>query len=236
MALPTLNVLALRNRARRDAGVSSDDYSNADLLEDFNQAYGELAVLLANLGEDYFEEQNVKFNLVANSGLYSMPADSIAIKQIRLAYSGTPLAPSAYRIATSYDPANVHDIASQEENIPASNPIVDYTGNFFRIKPKPTVSVSNGGRIDYIAMPSALVNTGDTPVFPISYQKKIATYGAMKMAFKFEKWNKHARLQKEWDQTMAELQDRLADRDMNAPLRFRGPHEGGARNTVVREL
>jgi len=235
MALPTLNVLSLRNRARRDAGVNANDYSNADLLEDFNQAYSELAVLLANLGEDYFEEQNVKFSLVARSGLYSLPADCIAVKQIRLAYSGTPLSPSAYRVATSYDPVDVHDIASQEENIPVSNPLVDYTGNYFRIKPKPTQDVSNGGRIDYIAAPSALVNTGDTPVIPIAYQKKIATYGAAKMAFKYEKWNKHARLQKEWDQTMAELQDRLADRDENRPLRFKAPQEAGAVSRV-REL
>src|SRR5690348_14461043 len=194
--LPSLNVLALRNRARRDAGVSSSDYSNSELLEDFNQGYMELAVLLANLGEDYFEEQNVKFDLVANSGLYSLPTDILAFKQLRLAFSGTPLSPSAYTIADIYDPSDVHDISADEESTPTSNPIVDITGNYMRIKPKPTNAVSNGGRLAYIAMPSSLVNTGDVPVIPLAYQKKIATYGAMKMAFKFEKWNKHARLEK----------------------------------------
>lgn len=237
MALPTLNVLALRNRARREAGVNSNDYSNAELLADFNDAYAELSVLLANLGEDYFEEQNVKFNLIARSSLYSLPADYIAIKRVALAYSGTPIARSAYTIVLPYDSSEVHDIGIDEENVPISNPIRDITGTYIRYKPTPTQNVSNGGLMDYIAMPSALVNTGDTPVFPIAYQKKIATYGAMKMAFKFEKWNKHTRLQKEWDTTMAELQDRLADRDLNAPMRFKAPQEGMPGTTYrVREL
>lgn len=225
MALPTLNVLALRNRARRDAGVNANDYSNSELLEDFNQAYAELSVLLANLDEDYFEEQNVRFNLIAHSGLYNLPSDCIAVKRVQLAYSGTPLSPSAYVIATPYQPTDVHDISIDEENVPVSNPIYDITGNYIRYKPKPTQDVTNGGRMFYIAMPSALVNTGDIPVIPIAYQKKIATYGAMKMAFKYEKWNKHTRLQNEWNTTMAELQDRLADRDRNAPMRFKAPQE-----------
>lgn len=236
MALPSLTVLQLRNRARRDAGVASSDYSNAEVLEDLNQAYADLCVLLANLDEDYFEEQNVKFNLVANSGLYSLPEDCIAVKRVQLAYSGTPLSPSAYVIATSYSPEDVHDIAIDEDNVPVSNPIYDITGNYIRYKPKPTNSVTNGGRMYYIAMPSALVNTGDTPVVPIAYQKKMATYAAMKMAFKFQKWSKHDRLAAEWNKTMEELQDRLADRDRNAPMRFRAPQESGAVRYQPREL
>lgn len=235
MALPTLNVLALRNRARRDAGVSANDYPNSDLLEDFNQAYAELAVLLANLDEDYFEEENVKFDLVANSSLYSLPTDCIALKRVQLAYSGAPLSPSAYTLATSQDAAEAEDIQYDEESVPVSNPIYDLTNNYIRIKPKPSSNITNGGRLFYIAMPSALVNTGDVANVPIAYQKKIATYGAMKMAFRFEKWNKHARLQKDWDLTMAELQDRLAERDRNRPLRFRAPQEAGPR-TRPREL
>lgn len=237
MALPSLNVLALRNLARRLAGVSSSDYSNADLLSDFNDAYAELSVLLANLGEDYFEEQNVKFNLIARSSLYSLPADCIAVKRVSLAYSGTPVARSAYTIAQPYDSSDVHNVSFDEENVPISNPIRDITGTYIRYKPTPTQNVTNGGLMDYIAMPSALVNTGDTPVFPIAYQKKIAVYGAKQMAFKFEKWNKHARLDKEWATTMAELQDRLAQRDLNAPMRFKAPGEALPQNIQrVREL
>jgi hypothetical protein len=236
MALPTLNVLALRNRARRKSGVNASDYSNAVLLEDFNQGYAELVMLLANLGEDYFEEENVKFDLVKNTGLYSLPLDSIAIKQVRLAYSGTPLSPSAYVVATSYDQSEVHDIQADETSASTGNPLVDITNNYVRIMPKPPAAVTNGGRLSYIAMPSALVNTGDTPIIPIAYQEKLAVYGAMQMAFKFEKWNKHARLQKEWEQTMAELQDRLADRDMNRPLRFKLPQEAMLTHSRPREL
>lgn len=238
MSLINLTVLQLRNRARRKAGVNANDYTNAELLEDFNQAFAQLAVLLANLGEGYFEEQNVKFDLVANSALYSLPTDFLALRRVQLAYSGTPLSPSAYTIAGRYNATDVHDIASDEENVPISNPIYEITGNYIRYKPKPTQAVSNGGRMFYIAMPSALVNTGDIPSqIPLAYQEKIAVYGAMQMAFKFEKWSKHQRLAQEWAQTMAELQDRLAERDLNVPERFKSMFEGGlVRRQTVREL
>lgn len=234
MSLPTLNVLALRKLARRLSGVNAADYPDSDILLDFNDGYAELSVLLANLGEDYFEEQNTTFDLVANSSLYSQPQDCIAIKGVRLALSAVPTSASDYRVAVSNDSSNTHDISAQEESVPISNPIYDITGNYIRIKPTPKVNVAAGGKLDYIAMPSALVNTGDVPVFPIAYQKKLATFSAERMTFKFEKWQKNSRLKTDWGTTMAELQDRLADRDLDAPLRFKSPLEGGT--SRVREL
>lgn len=235
MPLPTLNVLALRKLSRRLSGVSSNDYPDADVLQDLNDGYAELAVLLANLGEDYFEEQNTTFDIVARSSLYSQPTDCLAIKGVQLALSGTPSSPSDYAVATSADSSDVHDVAIDQESVPISNPIYDITGNFIRIKPTPTVDVPAGGKLDYIAMPSALVNTGDVPVFPIAYQKKLATFSAERQTFKFEKWQKNTRLKTDWNTTMIELQDRLAQRDLDAPLRFKAPQEvPGA--TRVREL
>lgn len=235
MALITLNLLKLRAQARSKSGVGVNDFSNALLDDQLNIGYVALATMLANLGEDYFEEQNVKFNLIANSGLYSLPPDFMAFKQLRLAYSGTPLSPSAYVIAKSYDPSEVHDISIDEESVPVSNPIVDLTGQYYRIKPKPRTAVTNGGRLDYIALPSALAATGDIPIVPIRYHDKIAVYGAKEMALRYEKWNKHARLDTEWNGVMTDLENKIADRDMNRSLMFRGPMEGGSA-TRVREL
>lgn len=228
MSLITLNLLKLRAQARSKSGVNANDYPNALLDDQLNIGYVALATYLATLGEDYFEEQNVKFDLIANSGLYSLPVDCMALKGVRLAYSGTPLSPSAYVVATSYDPSNVHN-TRLEENVPTSNPIYDLTNNYFRLKPKPKTAVTNGGRLDYIAFPSALVNTGDTPVIPVRYQDKIAVYGAKEMAFKFEKWNKHLRLDAEWNGVLADLEEKLADRDLNAPLMFHAPQEAMSR-------
>lgn len=207
--------------------MNADDYSNSLLDDQLNIGYVQLATLLANLDEDYFEEQNARFNLVANSGLYSLPTDFMAFKGLRLAYSGTPLSPSAYVVARPYNPEDVHDIAGDEENIPVSNPMYDITGDYYRIKPKPTQAVTNGGRLSYIAMPSALASTGDVPIVPIAYHDKIAVYGAIQMAFKYQKWQKHDRLQADWNTTMAELEERIADRDRNRPMRFKTAFETG---------
>lgn len=194
-------------------------------------------MLLANLEEDYFEEQRATFSLVANSGLYSLPTDCIAVKQIRLAFSGTPSTDSEYRVATAYDPADTHDVSIDEENIATTNPIVDLTGNYFRIKPKPTSAVTNGGQIFYIAMPSALAATADIPVIPIAYQDLIAEYGAAQMASKHEKWKKYENSIGIWNAAVAELEETLADRDRNKPTRFKSVLETGPdRSSRRREM
>ncbi|MBX4215418.1 hypothetical protein KW797_00485 [Candidatus Parcubacteria bacterium] len=231
-----MNLLTIRRQARLKSGIALGDYSNSDLDAQINQAYRTFCAALANLDENYFEEQHTKFNLVANSGLYSLPEDTIAVKQLRLAYTGTPVANSAYAVATPYDSAEVNDISADEENIPISNPIYELVGNFVRIKPKPTVAVVKGGDWDYITMPSALTLTGDTPIIPIQYHDKIAVYAAKEMAFKWEKWNKHDRLDKEWAAVESDLQNRLADRVRNRPLRFKLPGEAGTPVQRVREL
>lgn len=219
-----MNLLALKKQARLDSGVNSDDYSDDNLLVQFNIAYLQLTAILANIGEDYFEEQNDRFDLAQNSALYSLPTDCIAVKQIRVSYS-TPTGPSSYKIANSYDPTDVGNVAADEENIPTSNPIYDLTNNYFRLKPTPQATVVDGGKIWYIAQPSALINTGDVPIVNPSYHELISVYGAAKMAFKYEKWNKADRLEKKWNTKIAELTQTLADRDANRPVRFKSPFE-----------
>lgn len=219
-----MNLLTLRAQARTKSGINSSDYSDATLDIQLNEAYYTLARLLSLLGENYFEEQNVLFNLGQNSALYSLPTDFMAMRQVRIAYTA-PTGPAGYRVAVPYDITDVGDIAIDEENIPPSNPIYDITGNYFRLKPTPTAAITNGGKLAYIAMPSALVNTGDTPLIPIAYHDLMSEYGAMQMTYKYEKWRKFQASQQIWQAKIAELTQTLADRDDNKPLRFKAPQE-----------
>lgn len=237
MALPgALTLAQLKTKARSKSGVGSSDYSDASLLIELNQAYGIMCRYLAQLGEDYFEEDNAKFNLALNSSLYSLPTDCIAVKQIRLAYA-TPSTNSDYVIANAYDNTDVHNISADEESVSSANPIVDITNNYFRIKPKPTAAITNGGAISYIAMPSALVNSADTTVLPDTLADKIAVYGAKEMAFKLSKWNKWKVLSAEWQAMVANWESSLSDRQMDRVLRFKSPMEVPVNNRrPVREL
>lgn len=222
-----MNIITLRSQARKKSGVNATDYSDSTLLEDFNVSYYTLASVIAQLQADYYEEQNVKFPLLQNSALYSLPCDFMAMKQVRLSYS-TPTGPSSYRVARSYDPSSVHDVGADEENISTNSPMYNITGDYFRVKPTPTAAVSEGGKLWYIARPSALTNTGDTPILPLQYHDMIAVYGAIQMTFKFQKWAKHDRLKKEWDAFINPLMERLqdlADRDMGQALTFKSPTE-----------
>lgn len=204
------------------------------MLEDLNQAYARLAGLVANMDEDFFEEDNTKFDLVKNSSLYSLPADLIAFRQLRLAYSGTPSSPSNYRVSRTLEPSEVHLVSADQENIPTSTPIHDLTATYVRIKPTPTQAVTNGGSLFYIAMPSALVNTGDIPVLPTQFQELLSVYAGKEMAFKYEKWSKHDRLEKKWDVAIGEMMQVVADRDRDKPVRMKDPREVPAGSNIQR--
>lgn len=220
------SVLTLRNGSRKKSGIGANDYTNAQILADFNQAYFTLAPIIALIEPSYFQEGRTKFSLVANSGLYSLPTDFIAMKQLRLAYS-TPSGPGDYRISTKYDVSDVHNVSIDEINVPITNPIHDLTNTYVRIQPKPTTAVTDGGMFFYIAMPSALVNTGDVPVLPLQYHEMLEIYSAKEQCFKYEKWNKFERLEKSWNGKIAELTQTLADRDLDQLTRFKAPQEIG---------
>lgn len=229
-----MNVLSLRTQARLKAGLTSTDYSDANLLTQFNEGYFKLASIMAQLNEDYFEEQKVKFNLVANSSLYSQPTDAMKIKQVRLAYT-TPTSPADYRIARSYDPSQVYNISVDEESVSTSNPIVDITNNYYRIKPTPVSSVTSGGELYYIARPSALVLTGDTPIIPTEYHDLISTYGAKEMCLKFSMFDKWKLLEDSWLKGIERVKTDLSERNLNSTPRMRNPLEDSITNSV-REL
>lgn len=224
-----MNLLTIRSQARLKSGVAATDFSNANLDEQINVAYFQLASIVSQLQQDYYEEQNTLFNLIANSSLYSLPTDLMQFKQVRLAYT-TPTGPNDYRVARHYDPSDVHTVSSDEEGASTSAPLYDLTNNFFRLKPTPLTSVTSGGKLWYIARPSALTLTGDTPILPLQYHDLISVYAAKEMSFKYQKWQKHDRLDKMWQAfvfpLMARIQD-LSDRDLGESLRFKAPSEAG---------
>lgn len=222
-----MNLLTIRSQARLKSSVNVNNFSNANLDEQINQAYYILSWYLGALGEDYFEEQNVKFDLVGGSALISQPLDTMFVKGVRVAYSpsATPPVANDYKPAESYDSSSVHDVGVDEENIPTSNPIYDITNNYIRLKPTPTSDVTDGGKLWYIARPSALTLTADAPVLPLYLHDKLSDYGAKIMAFKYNKFKKHDRLDKSWQDTIDELDNLLADRDLGANIRFRSPFE-----------
>lgn len=214
--------------ARRKSGVSSSNFSDSELDIELNVGYHRLCALLAHIEPKHFYEERSKFNLIQNSGLYSNPDDCISLLQVRLAYS-TPSTDGDYKVAVSYDVNEVHD-PIDEENVPTANPIVEFMQTRYRIKPKPSSDVTDGGMLFYIAMPSALSTSAAIPIIPIAYHEQIAVYGAKAMAFKYEKKWKYAGLKEEWEKTIGELTQTAAELDQNRPLRFKSLSEinGGA--------
>lgn len=232
-----MNLLTLRSQARLKASVAVADFSNANLDIQINEGIYTLASIIAELNEDHFETTPYKFNLALNSAYYNLPSDFMRLKQLRLAYSGTPSANADWKVATGYDVANVQDVSRDEENVSTAHPIVDITGAKLKIKPTPTAAVTNGGYMLYIARPSALSVTGDVPsLIPVQFQDLIAVYAAREMALRYSKEKKWALLNKVWEDGLERLREECADRNMNEPTRWHSPLEGSPRGRNRTEL
>ncbi len=230
-----MNLKTLRTQARLKSSVSnSADYSTTNLNQQLNIAYDILSSVIANINEDFFEEQKVKFNLALNSGMYSLPTDCLKFKQLRLAYA-TPSTEDDYSVARAYDPSSIDNVSVDETSAAATNPIVDITNNYFRIQPTPTSAITNGGEIYYIARPSALVNSGDTPIIPSEWHDLLAIYGGKEIAFSAginERWQI---MEAQWQKGIEKIKNSLAARNINDNARWRNILET-TQNKVTREL
>ncbi len=216
-----MNLKTIREKARKLSTITnSADYSTSDLNTDINIAYQELALVLVNLNEDFFEEQKTTFDLKQNSALYSLPTDLLKFKQLRLAYT-TPTDEDDYKIAEEYDPSEIQDIQTQEIDVATSNPIVDITNNYMRISPVPDSDVTKGGEIYYIARPSALSNSGDTPVLPTEIHPLLAVYGAKEIAMNKGLYDRFNILKREWFEGIDRIKRQFAERNINRQTRFR---------------
>ena len=214
------NLKTLRTQVRFKSGLKAGDFTNAEIDIQLNDAYYTLAGKIADLNEDFFEEQKAKFALALNSALYHLPTDLLKFKQLRLSYS-TPSDESDYNIATAYDPAMVKNVSVDEEDISTSTPKVDITNNYMRIKPTPTTAIANGGEIYYIARPSALTLTADTPVIPTEFHDLLAIYAAKEGCFRFGKTTKWKILKAEWLEGIESVKEELSVRNIDNPKRMR---------------
>ncbi len=204
--------------------------SDAEILTELNQGYYEIFRSIVEVNEDYYEEQKTVFDLSAGIDLMSLPTDHVKFKQLRLAYT-TPSDDSDYVIASSYDISEIHRPAS-EESIPVSSPIVDVTNNYYRIKPTPETDVVNGGQIYYIARPSGLVLSGDTPVIPAEYHDLMPIYAAARVSEKFENFKVADRYWNQFINRIEKMKEQLAVREMTRVFRFKDPREINKSNRI----
>jgi len=220
-----MNLLQIRDKARRLCNITNTTtITNGTLSADINTAYNLLCNYVVELNEDFFEQQKVQNNLVANTALYSLPADFLKLKQVRVAYSA-PTDEGDYKVATSYDPTGVTNVDIDEEEISTSNPVVDITNTKIRIKPTPDTNVTNGYELYYIARPTALVATGDIPVLQLDWHHLMSIYPAKEACSQFGDWNRYSVLEREWEKGIDKMKKALASRDLNRPLRFKNPIE-----------
>ena len=204
--------------------------SDDQITTELNQGYWEIFRSIVEVNEDYYEEQKTVFDLSANIDFMALPDDHIKFKQLRLAYT-TPSDDGDYVIAKSYDPSEINRPAN-EETVPVNSPIVDVTNNFYRIKPTPDSGVVSGGQLYYIARPSALVNSADSPVIPSEYHDLMSVYAASRVSEKFENFKVSDRYYNQFLQKIEKMKEQLAVRELNREFRFKDPRENNKSNRI----
>lgn len=207
----------------------------ATILTYINYGYQYLIDKVVEVNEDFLEEQKATANLAQNSAYYSLPTDCIKIKQVRIAYS-TPTDDTDYNIARELDITAIED-PSYEDDYKESAPFFDITGDHIRLYPIPDSAVTNGLYLYYIARPPDMgsANSGDTVTgIPAAHHELISTYGAKQVCERFELWDKHNRLAKEFAIGVKIMQDNLEIRNLDRRDRMKSLVEIGRRPYVNR--
>ena len=194
--------------------------STSDIWLFVNEGYDLIQNLLMNVNQDFFEEQNTKFSLVANSALYALPSDFLGLEQLRLAYT-TPTDQEDYVIATPYDVSEVEDVEVQEEDISEDNPIYDLTNVYIRIKPTPTSSVLHGAELFYFAKPDKLAHNSAVPYIPANYHPYLVDYGAAEVCNRFQLFAQADRFRKTFQEKIGVMTETEADRIKDNPTRIK---------------
>lgn len=137
-------------RARRLAGVDSNQYPDTDAIVDLNAVYHEIEDAIVAEQEDFFWDY-FKSNTVVGQSEYSLPASTDMwadwsgtnkLLQLSIKYNTTD---DYYTKVRRTDIYNMdREMEWYEENQPSSDPIYHISDNSYFVYPAPTTAVTNG--------------------------------------------------------------------------------------------
>lgn len=160
-----MTVEQIFDKARFITTTDSNDVTDAQLFRLLNDDIIDKAEFVSSMKQDFLLKPATAINLVASQSDYTLATDILKIKKVVVSYDGT----NSY-IAYPRDLNLDLDLNSQDEstNEPFYTFIdqTDSTEVKIRLYPTPTSNVTGGLNYWYVARPTALTLTTETPVTP----------------------------------------------------------------------
>lgn len=165
--------------------VGSDEFSDADAISLWNDAYLDFQRKLCLKREDIFFVE-AKSNFVQDDGKYLLPDDCLAIKSVEVAYTD-PTSVQDYKKAEEVDTANLPSGTTWEwlkKNQPKTNPLIDIRGNFFEIAPAPDADKTDAIILKYLQVLPRFTAVSDTLGYPLENSYEIVAKKVAALFFK----------------------------------------------------
>jgi hypothetical protein len=154
--------LDLRTHAR----VYLDEISPADWLDsqinrELNYAYSEVYSAIIEVYEDYYKE-DATVGLVEDQQDYELPDDFWKLRRLEAKYDSD----GDYVKATRYDFRQIKSPYDSSTFGDSSTPIYELSGNYIKLLPMPSETVTAGIRLSYIKTISEMDDDDDTIDIP----------------------------------------------------------------------
>lgn len=138
--------------------------TDADILRWINSAQRSIVATNPIL------QMTANHDIIAGQDAYTFPSDRVQYVQA-LYYDGMPL--EAY----SYPEAQEYVITYDPDKVATSDPQIWYQwGQTITLYPKPRTTITDGLRVDFVAIPAELTNLNQTLSLPDRYFETIVNY------------------------------------------------------------
>lgn len=197
----------VKTRVKRQFGdESAIQITDADIVIWINDAQNEIA--MANEG---ILEATITMDLIAEQDAYTIPADLLMLRSIRVRSSSTePYVNVRFKSLAQFD----LDVDTWEQNTIRSNIPVMYTthANQIILFPKPDTTFGGGLKLLYVKKPAAVANDADTLSVPFMYHTTVVKY-CLQQAYE---------LDEDWEGSSNKLAQFKDDLNLNSERETRG--------------
>ena len=198
---------------------SGGAYSFHEALHD---VYSRLIREIVATGGDHFMEK-ATFDLVADQQEYTLPSDTIKLREIELQYDGTNWARASKR-----DLSNLTHSTEAATLSAASeySPLFDVLEDSFFIYPEPNTARTNGGKLWYIKAPatslfiSAVSAASATITFPQEYEHLIPMGIAIELWGKYGANDREASIKAQYDEGVEKMKREIKPRTRPGQVRM----------------